>query len=104
MLLVRKSIIRIVKACICSDKGGVIVEIRDDLAIAIHLLQEAKEERDRYNEYLRRCSELYGKDLPSHERDKIRAEIFRDFPHEPKKSIVNDNIKIARRLLMKEYI
>lgn len=68
----------------------------DNLDIAIHLLQEAKKNRDKLEAYkseLRLCDngdELY--------------ELLRRYTPTPTVASVNDNLKMARKLILKEYI
>lgn len=74
----------------------------DRLEMAIELIREAIDEKKRL--------EAYDKDrlkLPDY-RDPNCREALRKFhdkyPSSPKKSIINDNIKMARRLLLGEYV
>ena len=74
----------------------------DRLDIAIALLEEAKEEKKNL--------ELYNKEyekLPSYKEPGYRVALdnfFEKFPRIPKKSVINDNIKMARRILAGEYM
>ena len=74
----------------------------DRLEIALELIREAKAEKERI--------EIYEKDrskLPDYRDLNYREEIrkfYDKYPTAPKKSIVNDNIKMARRLLLGEYM
>ena len=73
----------------------------DRIEIAIELLQEAREEKA--------LLERYEKDrdkLPSYKDPNYRTALgafYDKYPRPPKKSIINDNIKMARRLLLGEY-
>ena len=71
----------------------------DRLEMAIELIREAIDEKKRL--------EAYDKDrskLPDYKDPREALGKFYDkYPSAPKKSIVNDNIKMARRLLLGEY-
>ena len=74
----------------------------DRLEMAIELIREAIAEKKRF--------EAYEKDrakLPSYKNPKYREavnEFYKKYPTSPKKSIVNENIKMTRRLLLGEYM
>lgn len=74
----------------------------NNIEIAIELLREANDELIRLNDYTNRCDEIYV--LDSDEYTHAVRELRANYPIEPKKSIINDNIKMARRLLLKEYV
>lgn len=69
----------------------------DNFDMVIALINEAKIERDLVRDY-----ELDN----NHARETGDFSSFftRWYPGVPRKQIVNDNIKLARRLLLKEYM
>lgn len=85
----------------------------DRLEVAIGLITDAKLERDRLLEYEREYEEALEKDLrkdvmssetlPYHERYKNRWKVDEKFSPLPTKSVINENLKVARRLLLAEY-
>ena len=72
----------------------------DRLDIAIELIREAQIERKR----LERMEEEIDK-IPktAPDRWKRRHEIDAKYSPLPRKSVINDNLKIARRILLGEY-
>ncbi len=70
----------------------------DNFDMVIELLREAQEEAIRYESFQRGYENL------SVMGESDREKFWRKFKTIPKKSIVNDNIKLARRLLLKEYM
>lgn len=68
----------------------------DKLEMAIELIKEAQNERD--------CIKLFNMEMNRVNTWEEKMEIHNRFGHIPKKSIVNDNLKMARRLLVDEYI
>ena len=74
----------------------------DRLDMAIALLQEAKGEKKNLDSFNREIKNIPDYGEPGHwdELDKI----LKKYPRTPKKSVINDNIKMARRLLLDEYI
>lgn len=68
----------------------------DKLEMAIELIKEAQRERDNIKNYNTKMK-------MAESWDEMRA-IWDFYDHIPKKSIVNDNLKMARRLLADEYI
>lgn len=70
--------------------------------MAIALLQEAKAEKERLAEFEKEYSRLSpwngGDNREEHNRFWIK------WPRIPKKSVINNNIKMARRLLLDEYM
>lgn len=72
----------------------------DRLDIALALIQEAKEERKRL--------EAMEKEIERIPQGSLywtrRAEIESRYNPTPHKSVVNDNLKTARRLLAREYM
>lgn len=68
-----------------------------DMAVA--LIKEAQEEKRKCEEHHKAYMAVVDSPSP---RD--WDTFYREHPKTPKKSIVNDNIKLARRLLMKEYM
>lgn len=70
----------------------------DRLEMVISLIEEAKVERDRLIAYEKALKKIGYKWCPE------RYEIEKKFSPTPRKSIVNDNLKIARRILLGEYL
>lgn len=70
----------------------------DNLAVAMALIQEAKEEKERLIKFQKDRDAFYAKPAP-----KDWGELYRKWPKEPHQSVVRDNLKVARRLLKKEY-
>lgn len=73
----------------------------DRLDMAIALIQEAKEERKRLEAMEKEIAKI-----PGSGRDywSMRMEIESRYNPTPHKSVVNDNLKTARRLLVREYM
>lgn len=65
-----------------------------DMALA--LIQEAKEEKKRLENF----NKEYSK---ADDWDQI-SKVYDKYSPVPKKSIINDNLKMARRLLIGEYV
>lgn len=74
----------------------------DRLEIAIALIQEAQAEKQRLDKIDGEIKKLRG--LEDAEYWQKRAEIYTRFAPFPRKSIINENLKVARRLLKDEYI
>lgn len=75
----------------------------DRLSMAISLIEEAQAEKARLAELNRAIDKL----KPVEDWDeyhKKRYEIERAFSPLPHKSTVNDNLKVARRILRDEYL
>lgn len=74
----------------------------DRLDMALILIQEAKGEKERLIEYEKDRSKipLYGEPGRKEALDNFDIKWCK----KPRKSIVNDNLKMARRLLLGEYI
>lgn len=70
----------------------------DNLSVAIALIEEAQEEKQRLIAYRKDYDAFMAKPGP-----KNWGEIYRKWPKEPHQSVVRDNLKVARRLLKKEY-
>lgn len=68
----------------------------DNLDVAIHLLQEAKKNRDKLEAY------KYELQL-GYDGDELH-ELLRRYTPTPTVASVNDNLKMARKLILKEYI
>ena len=71
------------------------------LEMAIELIREAIDEKKRLEIYEKERSKL-----PSYRDPNFRealSKFYDKYPSSPKKSIINDNIKMARRLLLGEY-
>ena len=69
----------------------------DNFDMAVALIKEAQRERDLVHAYEKDTRE-------AHETSNFDSYFKRWYPGVPRKSIVNDNIKLARRLLLKEYM
>lgn len=78
----------------------------DRLDMAIALIQEAKEEKERLVNYEKEYAEAWklDREITDGDRWKNRNKVFNKYPRTPKKSVVNDNLKMARRLLVDEYM
>ncbi len=74
----------------------------DRLDMAIALLQEAKTEKNNLEIYNREYDRIPQYGAPGH-WDALNR-LLTKFPRTPKKSVINDNIKMARRLLLDEYM
>lgn len=74
----------------------------DRLDIAISLIREAQGEAARIRMMNRDIEKLKGLDDENY--FKIRREIEKKYYPLPHKSIVNDNLKLARRILKDEYL
>jgi len=74
----------------------------DHLDIAITLLQEAKEEKALLKEYEKDNAKLPKYGEPGYWE--ACNKLFKKYPRTPKKSVINDNVKMARRLLLDEYM
>lgn len=73
----------------------------DRLDMAIALLQEAKEEKERLAQYNKEYSKLSFYGSPDYDPEENRR-FWKKWSRVPKKSVINDNIKMARRLLLGE--
>lgn len=72
----------------------------DNLDMALALIQEAKEERKRLEAMEREIDNIpVGSDYWS-----IRAKVEARYKPTPHKSVVNDDLKTARRLLARAYL
>jgi hypothetical protein len=71
----------------------------DSFDMVMALIKEAKEEKRRYEAHHKEYMAVLDSPEP---RD--WQTFYREHPETPRKSIVNDNIKLARRLLLKEYM
>lgn len=74
----------------------------DRLEIALELIREAIDEKKRLEIYNKEYSKLPGYRDPNFRE--ARDKFYAKYPTSPKKSIINDNIKMARRLLLGEYV
>ena len=72
----------------------------DRLDIAIELIREAQKERNRLEEMNAEINKLPNT-APGYW--KRRYEIEAEYSPIPHKSVINDNLKIARRILLGEY-
>lgn len=73
----------------------------DRLEMAIELIREAIDEKKRLEDYDKEYSKLPDYKNPNY-REATRK-FYEKWSSAPKKSIINDNIKMARRLLLGEY-
>lgn len=64
--------------------------------MAIELITEAQRERENI--------ELFNTEMSYATTWEERMQIYKKYGRIPKKSVVNNNLKIARRLLVDEYI
>lgn len=71
----------------------------DNFDMAVALIKEAQEEKRKYEEHHKAYMAVLDNPAP---RD--WQTFYHEHPETPRKSIVNDNIKLARRLLLKEYM
>ena len=66
------------------------------LDMAIELIKEARDESERYINYQMECYTA--------ENWVEQAQVEKKYTPRPSKALVNANLKIARRILAKEYI
>lgn len=71
----------------------------DNFDMAMALIKEAQEEKRKYEAHHKEYMAVLNSPVP---RD--WETFYHEHPETPHKSIVNDNIKLARRLLLKEYM
>lgn len=76
----------------------------DRLDMAIALLQEAKVEKERLAEYNKEYSKISHYGSPDYDPEREQKFWSKWWTRIPKKSVINDNIKMARRLLLGEYV
>lgn len=74
----------------------------DKFSIAIELLTEAREEKKRLESYSADYERLPSYSDPDY-YEKLLA-LDKKYGRTPRKSVINDNIKTARRLLLDEYV
>lgn len=73
--------------------------------MAIALIEEAQEERNRLIAYKREYEKVRVKDNEDpNSFYKHRGEVDKAFTPTPHKSKVNDNLKMARRIILGEYM
>jgi hypothetical protein len=75
----------------------------DRLDMAIELILEAQEEKNRLIDFERDYNEALTKDNEAHSWEN-RDKVYRAYSPTPKKSVVNDNLKMARRIIIGEYM
>ena len=68
----------------------------DRLDMALELIREAQEEKKRLEAFNKEYSKASGWDEIS--------KIYNKYSPTPKKSVINDNLKMARRILKGEYV
>ena len=77
----------------------------DNLDMALALIQEAKEERKRLEAMEKEIARIpRGSDWTVRYESEARYEIEARYKPTPHKSVVNDNLKTARRLLARAYL
>lgn len=74
------------------------------LDIAIALLEEARDERDRLEKMNREIDKLRAKQLERAEYWTAQNMIDKSYQPIPHKAHINENIKVARRILLGEYM
>lgn len=74
----------------------------DRLNMAIALIQEAQKEKKRLAEYNKALEKVPPYDHPDYWR--AWDDVYTRFRPTPKKSVINDNLKMDRRLLIAEYV
>ena len=74
----------------------------DKLELALELIRRAQQERKRLNGYNNAINSLQRANNPEywHQRDKIELK----YSPTPRKAIINDSLKMARRILSEEYV
>lgn len=73
----------------------------DNLELALGLIRRAQQERKRLDAYNAELKKYYASESRSWE---MRSAIERKYNPTPRKAIINDSLKMARRLLSEEYI
>lgn len=73
----------------------------DKLEIAIELIRRAQQERKRLDAYNKELEKYYASGSRSWEE---RSKIELKYSPTPRKSIVNDSLRMARRMLAEEYV
>ena len=68
----------------------------DNLEMAIALLQGALNERNRLQEH--------DEEIAKCQTWEEECEVYEKYKRIPKKSIINDNLKMARRLILESYM
>lgn len=78
----------------------------DRLDMALSLIQEAKEEKARLEAFTAEYDRASKIDLrdPENYSWAERQKVYNKFTPTPHKSVVNDNLKMARRILAGEYM
>ncbi len=78
----------------------------DRLDMALALIQEAKEEKARLEAFTAEYNRAAEIDLRDPEKYSWveRQKVYNKFTPTPHKSVVNDNLKMARRILAGEYM
>ena len=74
------------------------------LDIAIALLEEARDERERMEKMNREIDKLRAKPLERADYWTARNMIDKAYQPIPHKAHINENIKVARRILLGEYM
>lgn len=73
----------------------------DNLDMAIELLLQAKREKELMTQYEADLKKLPRYDEPDPAR--LHEKFWQKWRRTPKNSVINDNVKMARRLLLSEY-
>lgn len=76
----------------------------DRLEMVIELVQEAKREKKRLENYEKEYRNALQNDRAFNLGYRTRSEVDEKYHPLPKKSVVNDNLKMARRILLGEYM
>ena len=76
----------------------------DRLDMALELIQEAKTEKKRLKDYEKEYKKALENDRAFNLGYRTRMEVDEKYYPLPKKSVVNDNLKMARRILLGEYM
>lgn len=74
----------------------------DRLDMALDLIREAQVEKENLTKYAEEYAKLPAYSDPNYWT--ALRELDRKYKRTPKKSVINDNLKIARRILLDEYM
>lgn len=73
----------------------------DKLDLALELVRIAKVERERLDAYNKEMKNFYASESRSWEE---RNRIEQRYSPTPRKAVINDSLKMARRMLAEEYV
>ena len=76
----------------------------DCLGVALELIAEAKREKDRLEVYKKEYEIAEKKDWKNNYSWTERNKVNDKYRPIPRKVVINENIKTARRLLLREYM